>query len=308
MEVAGSGNCLDKAMRQILLSVLLVIAAFVPANSQTGKATDLTLQPMPAVVLSQALELDSKLMGRKMPYRVLVPNGYSSPNETSRYPVVYLLHGLTGNNTNWFDRTKVARYATDHKFIIVTPEGANGWYSDSVATPKDQYESYIVNELIPEIDKKFRTLADRDHRVIAGLSMGGYGSLKFGLKHPEMFSLVGSFSGAIGAAAYTEKTSGAIGKNIDGIFGPVESDTRKANDVFKIVRDLTPAKQKVLPFIYQSCGTEDFLIKNNRDFLALMNEKKITHEYREHPGAHDWKFWDEQVREFLNIAERRLKK
>lgn len=254
-------------------------------------------------------KLDSKLMGREMPYRIIVPTGYDEKaNASVRYPVVYLLHGLTGNYTNWIDKTKVAEYAKNDKFIIVTPQGANGWYTDSVSVANDKYESYIVKELIPEIDAKYRTLADRGNRMIAGLSMGGYGSIKFGLKYPEMFSFVGSFSGALGAASFTQTNAGNIGKGIDEIYGPAESETRKANDIFKLVRDLTPDKVKALPYIYQSCGTEDFLFQNNRDFMALLVEKKVSHEYRQHPGAHDWVFWDDQVREFLDIAERRLKK
>ncbi len=244
-----------------------------------------------------------------MPYRVIFPVGYADAKGTSlRYPVVYLLHGLTGHYSNWIDKTELISYAGKHNFIIVTPEGDNGWYSDSVSTPNDKYESYIVKELIPEIDSKYRTLADREHRVIAGLSMGGYGSLKFGFKYPEMFSLIGSFSGALGATGFTEKNSGNIGKGIDAIMGAEDSESRKSNDIFKMVRELTPEKVKALPYIYQSCGTEDFLIQNNREYLALLNEKKVPHEYREHPGGHTWPFWDEHVREFLAVAERRLKK
>lgn len=256
----------------------------------------------------QELQLKSTLMARDMPYRVIVPVE-SVPNTKAKYAVVYLLHGLTGHYSNWIDKTNLVDYAAKHKFIIVSPEGDNGWYSDSISTPNDRYESYIVKELIPEIDKKFPTLADREHRVIAGLSMGGYGALKFGLKYPEMFSLVGSFSGALGASSFTAATAGAlIGGGIDKIFGPAAGETRKANDIFRIIREITSEKLKAMPYIYQSCGTEDFLIQNNRDFLALLNEKKIPHEFREHPGIHDWVFWDDQVREFLDVAQRRLKK
>jgi len=257
----------------------------------------------------QNQKLDSKLMGREMPYRIILPTGYREMNNVgARYTVVYLLHGLTGSYANWTDKTKLTEYATRHNFIIVTPEGNNGWYSDSVSAPKDKFESYIVKELIPEIDKSYRTLADREHRIIAGLSMGGYGSLKFGLKYPEMFSLIGSFSGALGAASFTEKNAGSIGKGLDEIFGTESNDAHNGNEIFKMVRDATPDKLKNIPYVFQSCGTEDFLIQNNREFLALLNEKKIPHEYREHPGIHDWVFWDDQVREFLDLAERRLKK
>ncbi len=253
-------------------------------------------------------KLASKLMDREMPYRVVLPAGYSDAKATSRHPVIYLLHGLTGHFNNWTDATKVEEYALAHKFIIVTPEGDNGWYTDSVTKPTDKYESYIVKELIPEVEAKYRTIADRDNRMIAGLSMGGYGATKFGLKYPEMFSIVGAFSGALGAAAFTEKNAATAGRGIDAIMGAEDAETRKANDIFKLVLDLTPEKIKALPFIYQSCGNEDFLIQNNRDFMKLLAEKKIPHEYRQHPGVHNWVFWDDQIREFLQVAERRMKK
>lgn len=252
-------------------------------------------------------KLASKLMAREMPYRVILPTESTSGTKV-KYPVIYLLHGLTGHYSNWIDKTKLVDYAARHKFIIVTAEGDNGWYSDSVMVANDKYESYIVEELIPEVEKKFDAIGTRENRFIAGLSMGGYGSIKFGLKYPDKFSIVGSFSGALGAAGFTAKTAGNIGKSMDVIFGAEDSESRKANDIFKIIREITPEKIKALPFIYQSCGTEDFLIQNNRDFLALMNEKKVPHEYREFPGVHDWKFWDDQVREFLDLADRRLKK
>jgi len=253
-------------------------------------------------------KLKSVLMARDMPYRVILPSKYAS-DTSARFPVIYLLHGLTGHYSNWIDKTKLTQYSMNHQFIIVTAEGDNGWYTDSASTPNDKYESYIVQELIPEIDKKFRTLAVREQRVIAGLSMGGFGAIKFGLKYPDKFSLVGGFSGALGAAGWTEKNAGAIAKSMDLAFGPDDvSESRKANDIFRLVREVTPDQQKALPYIYQSCGTEDFLIANNRDFLKLLNDKKIPHEYREHPGGHDWTFWDEQVREFLMVAERRMKK
>jgi putative tributyrin esterase len=249
-------------------------------------------------------KLSSRLMGREMPYRTILPAEASAAAE-ARYPVIYLLHGLTGHFNNWTDRTKVSTYAAAYKVIIVMPEGGDGWYTDSVSNANEKWESYIVQELIPEVDKKFRTNTGRNQRAIAGLSMGGFGALKFGLKYPEKFVLAGSFSGALGAAQITEKTvAGAIGKTIDGIFGPEGSESRKSNDLFAMIRSLTPEKTKQIPFIYLDCGTEDFLFINNRDFVNLLVEKRVPHEYRQLPGAHDWKYWDKQVQEFLQLADR----
>lgn len=258
----------------------------------------------------QTLQLNSRLMGRKMPFRVVLPVNYDDKAQNGRiYPVIYLLHGLTGHFENWTAKTHVTDYSVAYNFIIVTPEGGDGWYTDNVSVPNDKYESYIVNELIPEIDNRYRTIADRRGRIIAGLSMGGYGSLKFGLKYPDRFFLVGSFSGALGVASWTEKNIGkTIGGSIDKIFGPESSDLRRSNDIFEIVRGLTPEKTRSLPFVYQSCGTEDFLYENNKSFLQLLLEKRVPHEYREHPGGHEWVFWDDQIREFLSLADRMIRK
>lgn len=255
----------------------------------------------------QELKLESRLMKREMPYRVILPASYANSDEKTYYPVIYLLHGLTGHFDNWTDKTKLTEYAAKYNFIIVTPEGGDGWYTDSATVPNDKYESYIIRELIPEIDKNFRTLADRDHRAVAGLSMGGYGAIKFGLKYPEKFALVGSFSGALGITSVTDKNSQPwISKSVMNVYGGAESETRKANDIFRIARETPAEKIKTLPFVYLDCGTEDFLINNNRDFAALLLEKKIPHEFRQLPGAHTWTYWNAQAREFLAVGEKFL--
>ena len=260
-------------------------------------------------VSNESLKLASRLMGREMPYRVVLPTDYNG-NTTERYAVIYLLHGLTGHFNDWTDRTNLVQLAANYNFIIVTPEGNDGWYSDSPMVSNDKYESYIIKELIPEIDSRFRTLADGQHRVIAGLSMGGYGSLKFGLKFPNMFSIIGSFSGALRIEKWSGKAGGnkLIGSSIDKVFGPINSAARKANDVFSLARQITPDKVRVLPYIYLSCGTEDSMLEGNNEFNKILTEKNVLHDYRTGRGGHDWIFWGDQVREFLDLTNRRLKR
>jgi putative tributyrin esterase len=285
--------------RSLFICVILCALALSGLSQQTGTS------PALAANVTEG-KLDGKLMARQMPYRVVLPAAYSAEKE-KRFPVIYLLHGLTGHYSNWTDKTKIAEYALRHSAIIVTPEGDNGWYSDSVSRPNDKYESYIVKELIPEIDAKYRTIKQRSGRSVVGLSMGGYGGLKFGLKYPELFSLAGSFSGALGAASFSEKNAGAIGKSLDAVFGPADSETRKANDIFAIIRNASPEKIKAFPFLYIDCGTEDFLIDNNRDFMSLLVEKNVPHEFRQLPGGHTWPYWDQQVQEFLRVSDKFLK-
>ncbi len=282
-----------------------MIAAFA-AFGQTAK-TPAGIEHPPFALESARVEshsFESTLMGRKMPYRVLLNAAYDA-NKDQRFPVIYLLHGLFGHFDNWTDKTEIEKYAASHNFIIVTPEGGDGWYTDSVTAKNDLYESYITRELIPAIDKKFKTVAGREGRVIAGLSMGGYGAVKFGLKYPEMFSLVGSFSGAFDAPK--RGLGGAkTWPSILSVFGPDDSETRKKNDIFAILNAMSEERRRSIPFIYLDCGTEDFLFQTNREFAALLADKKVPHEYRQRPGTHDWEYWGEQVEEFLEVADKHL--
>ncbi len=257
----------------------------------------------------RTLKLASQMMRRDMPYRVVVPNDYDTKT-ADRYAVVYLLHGLTGHFNDWTDRGNISQLAAKYNLILVTPEGDDGWYSDNPTKSGDMYESYIVKELIPEIDKSFRTFPDRDHRIIAGLSMGGYGAVKFGLKYSEMFSLVGSFSGAFVTGRWSENVGGnkLIGKSLDTVFGAINSEARKSNDVFNLVSTFSADRLKNSPYFYLSCGTEDVFIKTNREFAAKLNEKKIPNEFHSPAGNHDWNFWGSQIRDFLDVVDRRIKK
>jgi putative tributyrin esterase len=205
------------------------------------------------------------------------------------------------------EKTQLANYSAAYDFIIVTPEGNDGWYTDSATMPADKYESYILQELIADVEKRFRAGSTREDRAIAGLSMGGYGAIKFGLKHPDKFAFAASLSGAFSAASWTEqdlKDPGAARNSVMQTFGPSNSETRAANDVLKLARE---AKPESLPFLYIDCGTEDFLFSDNRQFVTLLLEKKIHHEYRQLPGSHSWQYWDSQVQEVLRVAAKKLR-
>jgi S-formylglutathione hydrolase FrmB len=134
--------------------------------------------------------------------------------------------------------------------IVVMPEGNDGWYTDSSTVATDKYESYIL-KVIPDVQQRYRTIEARYGRAIAGLSMGGYGSIKFGLKSPATFVFVGSMSGAFGETRMTEQEAGASRWAAAlKLFGPLDSETRKANDLFLLVKDLQPNRVAGLPFFY----------------------------------------------------------
>ncbi|HEY6804550.1 MAG TPA: alpha/beta hydrolase family protein [Pyrinomonadaceae bacterium] len=255
------------------------------------------------------VRFQSKLVNATLPYNVILPPDYDT-SPTTRYPVLYLLHGLTGHYVDWVTRTNVADYAAQYRMIVVTPEGNDGWYTDSVTVATDKYESYILKELIPDVQARFRTIEARYGRAIAGLSMGGYGAIKFGLKSPATFVFVGSMSGAFGVTRLSEQEAGASGWATSmKLFGPVDSETRKTNDLFMIINNLQPGRIASLPFFYFDCGTEDAprIFNYNRELSALMLEKKIPHEYRELPGDHSWGYWDQQVRDVLQLAAQKMR-
>jgi S-formylglutathione hydrolase FrmB len=255
-------------------------------------------------------KIESKLMKRAMPYRVILPTDYNNSNEKKFYPVIYLLHGLTGHFNDWSDQAKLEEYTSPYKYIIVMPEGENGWYTDSEMVSNDKYESYIIKELIPEVEKKYRVKKERESRLVAGLSMGGYGSLKFGLKYPDKFIVAGSFSGALRAAeslGQDYKGWKVFSDSINTTFGDARSQTRKDNDIFKILESKTKDQLKDLPFFYIDCGTEDGLLKQNQDFARLLLDQKVPHEFRQLPGKHNWQFWDSQIQEFLYLSQKYIK-
>ena len=241
---------------------------------------------------------ESVVLGRQMPVRVLVPIGYEKGAE--RFPVLILLHGLGGDYRNWIDKTELEIKSRNLGLIIVMPDGGNSWYTDSATEPKDAYDSYLVRELIPYIDSEFRTVAKRESRFIAGLSMGGFGALKFALKYPQLFSAAGSFSGALDAPL-RDGDNPFLKPTIEKAFGGGDDPRRKTDEIFSLVGRLTEEQVKALPFFYLDCGTEDWLIGTNRDFSQKLISKKIAHEFRQLPGRHDWRYWNSQIGQFLNL-------
>jgi len=249
----------------------------------------------------ETVRFQSKLVNSTLPYNVILPVDYDT-SKTTRYPVLYLLHGLTGHYNDWVQRSNIADYAADYRMIVVTPEGNDSWYVD-------KYESYILNELIPDVEQRYRTIEARYGRSIAGLSMGGYGAIKFGLKSPATFVFAASMSGAFGVTKFTEKEIPELWKESLKLFGPIGSETRRANDLFEILSNITPARINSLPYFYFDCGTEDspLIFPYNPELARLMFEKKIPHEYRQLPGDHSWAYWDRQVREILELAAQKMR-
>ena len=249
----------------------------------------------------ETVRFQSKLVGASLPYNVILPADYET-SKTTRYPVLYLLHGLTGHYADWASRSNVGDYAAPFRMIIVTPEGNDSWYIE-------KYESYILEELIPDVQKRYRTIEARYGRAIAGLSMGGYGAIKFGLKSPATFVFAASTSGAFGVTRFTEKDVPQLWHASLKLFGPLGSETRKANDLLEMIENLPATRLASLPYFYFDCGTEDapYIFRYNQHLATLMSDKKIPHEFRQLPGDHSWAYWDQQIQPIIEIAAQKMR-
>ena len=286
--------------------ILILLAAFLFALNFSVFAQQAAKTEHDA---GKTYQLDSKLMKRQIPYRVILPLNYNA-DKTARFPVIYMLHGLGGSYRNLSEGENLLDDYAKFPFIIVSPDGGSGFYTDSATKTDDKWESYIVQELIPAIDKDFRTIAERRGRAVAGLSMGGFGALKFGAKYPQMFVLAASMSGAVTAASWRKPEDlppvPLFRQVLTAAFGDGTSPVLAENDLFKIIGDYPADKIVNLPFFYVDCGTEDNLglLKPNQNFAALLQSRKIPHEYRELPGKHEAVYWAHQIPEILRVSER----
>lgn len=250
--------------------------------------------------------LQSKLLQREIPYIIILPASYDASEEN--YPVLYLLHGLFGSCDNWLENTKIIQYAESFEGIIVLVEGSNGWYSDSETVLSNKFESYILEELIPQIEREFKVDNLRDKRAIAGLSMGGFGSFKFAFKRPDLFCFAGSMSGAFIAPSLTNAEKGTIWDellpSINETFGSIENLSRKQNDLFNLINNISSEAISMLPYFYLDCGIEDIFLKVNRELAKLMEKQNINFEYHEVKGGHDWNYWDQQIQVILSLVNK----
>lgn len=275
-----------------LLLLLTCGAAF--CQKTTAKASSASAQKetvKDAVFHSASLQRD-------MRYRILVPHDY---DQGGRFPVLYLLHGLYGDYLNWDTRTGLETYAQNLHLLIVMPDADDSWYTNSATVAGDKFEDYVAKDLISEIDEKYRTIRERRGRAIAGLSMGGYGALKFALKYPALFAFAGSLSGAFDAAQNLDTLRPEFRAGLLEVFGKEGSPTRAQNDIFRL---LDAPHETPYPYFYLACGTGDFFSDTNRAFVRQLSSRKIAYEYHETPGEHTWEYWDKALQPMLQAVER----
>ena len=241
----------------------------------------------------------SASLGQDRQYSILLPVGYSAA-APRRYPVLYLLHGKSGDHTDWSKRAPLREAVGSTPLIVVMPDGDDGWYLDW-ADGVHGYEGQIVRDLIPHVDATYRTLAAREGRAVAGLSMGGYGAFVLALRHPDLFVSAASQSGAV---RFTREEWGRedVTKAMFGT-GPENNRRRAENDVQELALVLRRTQpQWAGPALYLDCGVDDFLYDANARLRAFFREIDVPYEYHEGPGAHSWEFWSAHLPDQLRFS------
>jgi S-formylglutathione hydrolase FrmB len=253
----------------------------------------------------------SKILGHPVQYCVILPPSYDSRRQS--YPVLYFLHGL-GSNSEILINSSGMDLINDlwsqkqiGEFLIVTPDAGRSFYINS-RDGKVRYEDFFIHEFIPYIEKRYRVLADREHRGVSGVSMGGYGAFRFAFRYPQLFGSMSAHSAALLATLPTVSSSDYQGAILNRILGsafgsPPDPAYWKQNNPFTIVGN--GARSAGLK-IYFDCGTEDDygFDAGAKSFHELLDSRHISNEFHLYPGGHDWNYVAEHFPASLEFHSR----
>ncbi len=243
----------------------------------------------------------SKCLTKQMNVNVIIPNDLlpdmiqGNEHYNRNMKTLYLLHGYSGSSNDWITGTNVQEMASKYNLAVVMPSGDNSFYLDAKGRGRE-YCQYVGKELVEYMNKTFGFSDKKEDTFIGGLSMGGFGAIHTGLYFPNTFSKLVGLSSALIIhniknikEDYTDDI--ADYDYYESVFGDldklVESDNNPEHLIHKLKRE-----GKEIPPIYMACGTEDFLIEENRLFYNFLKEEEVEVEYVETPGIHDWAFWN----------------
>lgn len=234
-------------------------------------------------------------------YCVYLPPDYEISKRS--YPVLYLLHGFSDDETGWIQFGEAGHIADQAikngesaSCIIVMPNGKVTWYCNSYDN-SDPWEDVFIKNFIPYIEQQYRARPAKEYRAIAGLSMGGYGALMLSMRYPEMFSsCVAYSSGTIPDKDVVSMPDGEYKELFGNIFGKNLLKENRVSEAWKnhsplhLLESTDIAKLKSVRY-YIDCGDDDFLFRGNAELHIKMRDLNIPHEYRVRNGEHTWEYW-----------------
>lgn len=296
-----------KGLRIVKLILMLAFADIVDAQSAIVKTDSF---------YSSSVQLNLKYTI----ILIILPDNYNK--KSGKYPVVYLLHGHTGNYTSWIGYAKLpVSLATQYNCIIILPDAGNSWYvnwSGQTDGKPNRWEDMLVKDLIPDVDKKYRTLKEKKGRMIGGLSMGGFGALAIGLKNPNLFGFVFSSAGTIDFCKYIKEdlskdtldwdSPELWSEDIKTVDNPKFSDWKERTPhgiVFKKTSDadvydpyllLEKTDTTLLPFIHIDCGNKDYHLNAALNFTEILKKKTNIYSLLIMPGEYEIPYWEHAIR------------
>lgn len=248
----------------------------------------------------------SKKLMRTVPINVILPVDKMSPDkETDKkeFKTLYLLHGILGNYTDWISNTRIARLAEENDLAVVMPSGDNAFYVDQ---PKgnNYYGEFIGEELVELTRKMFPLSHRREDTFIGGLSMGGYGAMRNGLKYYNTFGYIVALSGVLLLDDIVNSTNEAkdfINSRdyAESCFGNLDEVLNSDKNPQYLIKKLKQSNAD-MPKMYIACGTEDSLFNINQSFVTFLQDNNVNAKFEIGPGSHNWEFWDEYIEKAIN--------
>lgn len=219
------------------------------------------------------------------------------------FKTLYLLNGMMGNDFDWVTATRIERWAKDRDLAVIMPAGENRFYVDQ-DIPGQKYSTFIGKELVEQTRALFPLSDKREDTFIAGLSMGGYGAIVNGLRFSETFSYIAALSAAyildrVGDAVYNAPWIGMDRAYLEHVLGDLDKLRGSEKDYEALILKLKEEK-KDIPQIYMAIGVDDDLLDVNRKYHEFLQEQGVEVTYIEAPGAHEWDFWDSQIKKVLD--------
>ncbi|PPA70762.1 alpha/beta hydrolase [Jeotgalibacillus proteolyticus] len=243
----------------------------------------------------------SEVLGINTTMTVILPQqttnqiGVKTAQSTGLHPTLFLLHGLSDDDSIWLRRTSIERYVSELGLAVVMPQVHRSFYTDMEYGQR--YWTFISEEL-PAVARSFFPLSHkREENYVAGLSMGGYGAFKLALRKPEVFAAAASLSGAVDVTTFAERSAEPY-HDYSLIFG--DRQVAGTEDDLLYLLKKVDQEQLVKPKLFQVCGTDDHLYEDNQRFASLCKASSFDHFYEEDPGrGHTWDYWDERIQDVL---------
>lgn len=250
----------------------------------------------------------SKCMRREVTFTALIPAErleQSSSGHSMKLKSLYLLHGYAGSHNDWLQFSRIRELADKYNLAVFMPSGENHFYLDD-EDKEERHGEFVGSELVDFTRKLFPLSRERTDTFIGGFSMGGFGAIRNGLKYTDNFGGIIGLSSALilhGIAGITPDFHNGIAgyPYYRRVFGDLNSLLGSERDPEALVQMLKAANG-ALPQIYLACGTEDFLVNENRRFRDFLIAQEVAHTYKESPGVHDWNFWNTYIADALEWA------